>query len=71
MEELLKEIIEKLDVLIRINVSSLLQDEKYDKDKIKVLSQVGLRPKDIADIIKKDMNNVTAVISQLRKAGEL
>jgi len=67
-EKNIKEIISRLDVLVRLSAASLIEG-KSATEQIKILAKAGLQPKDIANITGKTPNNVRVTLSLL-KAGK-
>lgn len=59
---------EKLDILIRLQAISLVKEFKSSKDKILFLDSAGLQPKDIADLLQTTSNHVNVTLSQARKS---
>ncbi len=59
-------LIDKLDTLIKLTAANVIQ-EKCFKEQVRLLSSVGLQPKDIADILGKTPNNVRVTLSMIRK----
>jgi hypothetical protein len=64
----LKPVIEKLDKLIRI-IAITSTRGLTSTEKISILSQAGLGPKEIADIIGTTQNVVNVRLSEMRKRG--
>lgn len=65
MEKLLKELIEKVNILIKIQVLTGFQGLNQS-DKIMALYGIGVAQKDIADILGVPLNSVTGVVSSKR-----
>lgn len=63
-----KAILEKLDVLIRLQASLAVSSLEAQKDKILFLSKAGIAPKDIAAILDTSSNTVNVTLSQKRKS---
>jgi hypothetical protein len=61
------EIAEKLDILIKLQVAALTAPMNSTKDKILFLSQAGLRPTLIAEILSTTANHVNVALSKGRK----
>jgi len=61
-----KEILEKLNILIQINAMSAILGKSL-KEQVKILSITGLRPKEIANILKKKPNHISVILNDLRK----
>lgn len=62
-------IIERLGMLIKLTALNVLKDEGF-KEQVRILSNVGLRPKEIAEILGKTPNNVRVMLSYVRKQNE-
>lgn len=60
---------EKLDVLIRLQAAALTASMESSKEKIVFLSQAGLRPSLIAEIVGTTPNHVNVTLSTARKAA--
>jgi len=63
------EIAEKLDILIKLQAAALTASMDSSKDKIVFLSNAGLRPTLIADIVGTTPNHVNVTLSTTRKTG--
>lgn len=59
-------IIDRLDILIKLTAANVIQGKDF-KEQVRLLSSVGLQPKEIADILGKTPNNVRVTLSMLRK----
>lgn len=66
-----EEILEKLDILIRLQAAALTSTMESSKDKILFLSAAGLRPTLIADILGTTANNVNVTLSKSRKPSKV
>ena len=66
-----KQLVEKLDILIRLQAAALSDRFQTAKDKILFLSGAGLTPKLIADILGTTPNFVNVTLSKARKAENL
>ena len=71
MNEFEKNVMKKMDVLIRLLVVNLLSDSVKQKDHILRLSSVGFHPKEIADILGTTSNTVNVTLSRARSEGLL
>lgn len=60
-------IIEKLNLLIKLSALSFLKDKEF-KEQVRVLADVGLPPKEIAELLGKTANNVRVTLSTMRRA---
>lgn len=61
------DISQKLDILIKLQAAALTSAMPTGKDKILFLSQAGLRPTLIAEILGITINNVNVTLSKGRK----
>ncbi len=59
-------IIERLNLLVKLSALNLLKDKEF-KEQVRVLSDIGLQPKEIAEILGKTPNNVRVTLSMIRK----
>lgn len=62
-----KEIIEKMDTIIRLLALGIVSDIEKQKDKILYLSSLGFGPTEIANLIGTTPNTVNVALSQSRK----
>ena len=60
------DVVNKLDVLIRLTAIGLCAD-KIQKEKIQILDSAGLAPKQIAEILDTTPNTVSVALVGLRK----
>ncbi|BAM90400.1 hypothetical protein S58_44150 [Bradyrhizobium oligotrophicum S58] len=65
-----EEILEKLDILIRLQAAALTAAMESSKEKILFLSAAGLRPTLVADILGTTANNVNVTLSKSRKPSK-
>ena len=63
------ELVEKLDVLIRLQAHGLIANLESQREKILRLSRAGLSPKVIAEIIGSSPNAVSVALSKAKKGG--
>ena len=63
----LKEISQKLDILIKLLAINLVKDTKTQKEQITLLSEVGFHPIQIADILGTTNNVVSVTLSSTKK----
>jgi len=61
-----KEILDKLSLLVKLTAASVV-DEKDFKEQVRLLSSVGLTPKEISEILGKSSNNVSVTLNYLKK----
>jgi len=61
-----RELIRKLDLLIKLIALNIVQDKKF-KEQVKLLSSLGLQPKEIAWLLGKTSNYVRVTLHELRK----
>lgn len=64
-----EEVVERLDLIIKLLAMNIMSDESTQKDKIIKLSKLGLQPKEIANILNKSAHSVSGAISKAKKAG--
>lgn len=64
-----QQLTEKIDILIKIIAASSLGD-KDPKEKIKILSGLGLKPVEISRVIDKTQNYVNVALFRIRKEEE-
>lgn len=60
-----KELLKKIDTIIKLLTISSLKDETQ-LQKIKVLNSAGLPPKDIADLLGTSSNTVSVALHKLK-----
>ena len=61
------DITQKLDILIKLQAAALIASMTSSKDKIVFLSQAGLRPNLIAELVGTTANHVNVTLSKGRK----
>ncbi len=64
------EISEKLDIIIRLQAAALTSSMDSAKDKIVLLSNAGLRPALVAEIIGTTANHVNVTLYKERKPSK-
>lgn len=64
-----KEMLAKLDLLVRLTAANAVNGKNF-KDQVKLLSSVGLTPKEIGTILDKSPNNVSVTLNYLKKTGK-
>jgi hypothetical protein len=64
------DIAQKLDILIKLQAVALTASMPSTKDKILFLSQAGLRPTLIADVLGTTANHVNVALSKGRKPSK-
>ena len=62
-----EDVLEKLDILIKLQAAALTATMESSKDKILFLSNAGLRPTLIADILGTTTYNVYVTLSKSRR----
>ena len=65
-DEIGYEILEKLNLLVKLGAFSLLKDREF-KEQVWILSEIGLQPKEIAKMLRKTPNHVRVTLSMIRK----
>lgn len=68
-EKLLNEIIKRLDILIMLELQKPLSENVPYVNRIERLKSLSLTPAEIAKIIGKPTNYVTATLSKKKKVG--
>ncbi|MFX0138897.1 MAG: hypothetical protein ACFFDN_34975 [Candidatus Hodarchaeota archaeon] len=66
-----EEILERLDLIIKLLAMNIMSGEGTQKDKIIQLSKIGLQPKEIANILNTTSNTVSVTLSNARREGLL
>jgi len=61
-----KQLSDKIDTIIKLLALNTVQGKQL-KDQVSVLSSLGLRPKQIADMLGKTPNNISVTLYKLRK----
>ena len=59
--------LQKLDTLVRLQAFALTSRFESQKEKILFLNKVGMKPKEIAELIDSTPNAVSVAISQSKK----
>lgn len=62
---------EKLDILIKLQATALVNNFESSKEKILFLSKSGLKPTLIADLLGTSANYVNVTLSRERKSKKL
>lgn len=62
----IKEICDRLDILIKLTVASIISSKEYN-DQVWILSSAGFQPKEIAEILSKTPNAIRVKLFELRK----
>ena len=62
----LSQISRKLDVLIKLSAANVVKDQTF-REQVRLLSSVGLQPRDIAQLVGKSPNHVSVMLVQLKK----
>lgn len=60
------QILEKLDILIRISATQIIEGKDF-RDQVRILSSIGLKPKEIGDILGKSANNISVTLNLMKK----
>lgn len=66
-EKLLKEISDKLDLLMRLVAADIVKLASVEQDKIEMLSSSGFRPVEIARFLNKTPDNINVQLNLIRK----
>jgi len=67
-EELLQKLLDKTDILIKLQAANAVKDLDAQKDKIAFLANCGMRPVDIAEALGTTANVVNVSLARIRKA---
>jgi hypothetical protein len=59
-------LIEKIDLLIKINSAGFIQNLNFN-EQVQILSNLGLSPKEIGDITGRTPNNVSVTLNYIKK----
>jgi len=70
----LEDIEKRLEVLIHLEIKRQAESDVHGKNmkfknQVKILSDAGLQPKEIAKILGKEANNVRVALHELKKRG--
>lgn len=63
-----KEIIRKLDLLVKLTALSVTRGREF-RDQVKMLSDIGLGPKEIAELLGKTANTISVTLHLMKKKG--
>jgi len=69
-EKQFKEIMGKMDLIVRLLAINLVKDLKVQKDKIIALSSFGFGPSDIAKLLGTTPNTVSVALSEIKKKAK-
>lgn len=58
---------EKLDILIRLQATAMVDRFATQREKISFLSRAGLPPRSIAEILGTSSNSVSVALSKMKK----
>jgi len=59
-------IIEKLNLLVRLKVAEMIHGRPF-LEQVALLSNAGMQPKDIAEVLDKTANNVSVALNSIKK----
>jgi ABC-type methionine transport system ATPase subunit len=65
-ETILKDISEKLDILIRLTALDVVKGREF-REQVRVLDQGRLKPKEIATILGKTPNSISMALFRMRR----
>lgn len=60
----------RLDTLIRLQATSMVDKFPTQRERIAFLSKTGLAPKEIAEILGTTANSVSVALAKMKKSGE-
>lgn len=66
-DKLLKEISDKMDLLMRLVAADVVKPANVEQDKIEFLSTLGFRPVEIAKFLNKTPDNINVQLNLIRK----
>lgn len=69
-EKQFKEMMDKMDSVIRLLALNCVRDLKVQKDKITALSLLGFGPSNIAEMLRTTSNTVNVTLSEARKGAK-
>lgn len=61
-----EDILKKMNLLVKLSAAQFA-DGKDFKEQVRVLSSVGLSPKEIAGVLGKTANNVSVMLNYIKK----
>jgi len=61
-----EDVIKRLDVLIKLSAANVIKDKTL-KEQVRILSSVGLSPKEISAITGKSSNHISVTLFSLKK----
>ena len=61
-----EEILTKLDVLVKLTAAQVVNGKSF-QEQVRLLNSVGLKPKEIADILGKSPNHISVALNYLKK----
>lgn len=70
IEKSIEEISEKLDKILKLLALDVVKELQKDQDKVELLDSLGFRPVEIGRFLNKGTENITAVLSNLKKKKE-
>jgi len=62
-----KEILEKIDLLIKLSACTVINPNAPQTESILHLKKIGLKPKQIADVLNTTQNYVNMILSKNRR----
>lgn len=65
-----KELLKKMDILVKLTAANIVGQSKNFKEQVRLLSSVGMRPREIADILNKSPNNVSVTLNSIKKESK-
>lgn len=68
-EDLESQIVERLDTLIKLQALDMVRQFESQKEKIFFLARVGMRPKEIGELLETSPNSVSVTLAKA-KANE-
>jgi DNA-directed RNA polymerase specialized sigma24 family protein len=69
MNDISLKILEKLNLLVKLTALNIVKDKDF-KERVELLSSVGFKPKEMADLLGTTPNSVRVTLSRIRKGKE-
>lgn len=64
MDSVEEQIVKKLDILVKLTALNSVKDRSF-QEQVKILSEIGLQPKEIANILNKTGNLVRVTLHRI------
>lgn len=67
-ESLESQIVERLDTLIKLQALDMVRQFESQKEKIFFLARVGMRPREISELLETSANSVSVALAKAKAA---